>query len=87
MSQPAAVVLIPYYNSHDVTCSLSDADASTVHDILKRIKDSDALALGFDPRWARPEWLVITCLPVAPPHVRPSVVQGSGMSHDDLTHQ
>ena len=34
-----------------------------------------------------PEWLLVTCLPVAPPHVRPSVTQGAGMSHDDLTHQ
>jgi len=61
--------------------------AEVVLNILKKITDADALALGFDPRWARPEWLLITCLPVSPPHVRPSVTQGAGMSHDDLTHQ
>ena len=50
--------------------------------------DSSIETLGLDLRWARPEWLLITALPVAPPHVRPSVtMDGTGRSDDDLTHQ
>ena len=33
----------------------------------------------------QPEWLLLTVLPVAPPHVRPSVKFGAKASHDDLT--
>ncbi len=42
--------------------------------------------LGFNNEQdGKPEWLLITVLPVAPPHVRPSVKFGSKASHDDLT--
>lgn len=45
--------------------------------------------MGLSPEYARPEWMLITVLPVAPPQVRPSVsMDGSagGMrSQDDLT--
>ena len=44
------------------------------HEILKRISDEDCAALGFDPRFARPDWMVLTALPVPPPPVRPSVL-------------
>ena len=43
--------------------------------------------LGLDPKWARPEWLMVSVLPVPPPHVRPSVeAGGAAQSEDDLTH-
>ena len=51
--------------------------AERAHEILKRISDEDCLALGFDPRHARPDWLILTVLPVPPPYVRPSVMAGS----------
>ena len=53
--------------------------------VLSRISDEDALILGFDPRWVRPEWLVIKVLPVPPPQVRPTVIQDGALSQDDLT--
>ena len=42
-------------------------------EILRRISDDDCRILGFDPRYSRPDWMVLTVLPVPPPPVRPSV--------------
>ena len=62
--------------------------AEDVLRILRRISDEDAVALGFDPRYNRPEWMVCTVLPVPPPSVRPSVRQETGQrQEDDLTHK
>jgi len=56
--------------------------------ILGMISFDDAEFLGFDGRSSKPEWLIITRLPVAPPPVRPSVTMGSNIrQEDDLTHQ
>lgn len=50
------------------------------YQILKNISDADCIALGFDPKKTRPEWLIIKVLPVPPPTVRPSVqMDGSGI--------
>jgi len=55
---------------------------------LERIRDDDLELLGFDPRVARPEWMVLTVLPVPPVYVRPSITLESGFrSEDDLTHK
>ena len=55
---------------------------------LERIKDEDLELLGFDPRVARPEWMVLTVRPVPPVYVRPSITLESGFrSEDDLTHK
>ena len=49
-----------------------------VHEVLKRVPDDECLVLGMDPKFARPEWMVCTVLPVPPLAVRPAVVmQGS----------
>jgi len=59
-----------------------------VHTILKRISDEDCEAMGFNPRWARPDWMVITRLPVPPPAVRPSIMMDTvSRGEDDLTHK
>ena len=61
---------------------------SDVRERLENIKDDDALLLGIDPRVARPEWMVLTVLPVPPVTVRPSIILESGVrSEDDLTHK
>jgi DNA-directed RNA polymerase beta' subunit len=51
--------------------------AEKAHEILKRISDDECRALGFDPAFARPDWMVLTVLPVPPPPVRPSVLMDS----------
>jgi len=39
---------------------------SEVRERLERISDDDALILGVNPQVARPEWMVLTVLPVPP---------------------
>uniref|UniRef100_H2Z9D8 DNA-directed RNA polymerase subunit n=1 Tax=Ciona savignyi TaxID=51511 RepID=H2Z9D8_CIOSA len=63
--------------------------AERVHEIFKRISDEESDILGMDPRFARPEWMINTVIPVPPLCVRPSVTMGgtSARSQDDLTHK
>jgi len=60
-----------------------------VMEIFRKIREEDIRALGLDVTWARPEWLLVSVLPVPPLHVRPSIQMGggTGTSEDDLTHQ
>ena len=59
-----------------------------VMEIFSQIKELDCKLLGFDPKYSRPEWMIIQNLAVCPPQVRPSVsVDSSLRSQDDLTHQ
>ncbi|MEM2632712.1 MAG: DNA-directed RNA polymerase subunit A', partial [Nitrososphaerota archaeon] len=61
---------------------------SIVRARLERIPDEDLMLLNIDPKDARPEWMVITVLPVPPVYVRPSITLESGYrSEDDLTHK
>ncbi|WVZ51464.1 hypothetical protein U9M48_002610 [Paspalum notatum var. saurae] len=62
--------------------------AEKVLDILKHISDEDCHLLGLNPKFARPDWMILQVLPIPPPPVRPSVMMGtSSRSEDDLTHQ
>jgi DNA-directed RNA polymerase subunit A' len=55
---------------------------------LERIPDDDLRSLGLNPKAGRPEWMVLTVLPVPPVQVRPSITLESGeRSEDDLTHK
>lgn len=53
--------------------------------IFKRISDEDISRLGFSPQYSRPDFMILTYLPVPPPPVRPSV-QHSTRSEDDITY-
>ena len=57
--------------------------------LFKRLPDEDSLLLGFNPQFSRPEWMICSVLPVAPPSVRPSVKKEGQQprSEDDLTHK
>ena len=62
--------------------------ASEVRERLENITDYDSFVLGVNPEVARPEWLVLTVLPVPPVTVRPSITLDTGeRSEDDLTHK
>jgi DNA-directed RNA polymerase subunit A' len=55
---------------------------------LERIPDDDVRAMDLNPKFGRPEWMVLTVLPVPPVQVRPSITLDSGeRSEDDLTHK
>ena len=59
-----------------------------IRERLEKIHDTDLERLGFNPRDFRPEWLVVTVLPVPPVTVRPSIVLETGeRAEDDLTHK
>ncbi|KAJ3578974.1 hypothetical protein NPX13_g1594 [Xylaria arbuscula] len=59
--------------------------------ILKNISDPDLQDMGLNKDYARPEWMIITVLPVPPPPVRPSIsMDGTGQglrNEDDLTYK
>lgn len=58
------------------------------YEIFRNISDDNARLLGLDPRYARPEWLIVTVLPIAPPHVRPNVaLDALTRGEDDVTHK
>ncbi|GJT21720.1 retrotransposon protein, putative, ty1-copia subclass [Tanacetum coccineum] len=48
--------------------------AERVLSLLKRISDDGCLLLGLDPKYARPDWMIMQVLPIPPPPVRPSVM-------------
>lgn len=56
---------------------------------LEKIPDEDLRLLGINPPdVARPEWTLITVLPVPPVTMRPSIILENGQrSEDDLTHK
>jgi len=59
-----------------------------IRERLEKITNEDAEVMGFDIEVARPEWMVLTVLPVPPVTVRPSITLESGeRSEDDLTHK
>ncbi|KAH0969206.1 hypothetical protein GBA52_028931 [Prunus armeniaca] len=62
--------------------------AERVLSVLKRISDEDSQLLGLNPKYARPDWMILQVLPIPPQPVRPSVMMDtSSRSEDDLTHQ
>ncbi len=55
---------------------------------LEKIPDEDLRVLGINPDVARPEWTILTVLPVPPVTMRPSIILENGQrSEDDLTHK
>ena len=61
---------------------------SMIRERMERISDEDLEIFGFNPKAARPEWMVLQVLPVPPVYVRPSITLESGIrSEDDLTHK
>ncbi|KAJ7836355.1 DNA-directed RNA polymerase II, subunit 1 [Mycena olivaceomarginata] len=60
-----------------------------IYTTFKKMTDSDLHLLGLSDEYARPEWMILTVMPVPPPPVRPSIaVDGGAMrSEDDLTYK
>ncbi|KAI1720461.1 RNA polymerase rpb1, domain 2 domain-containing protein [Ditylenchus destructor] len=57
-------------------------------EVFKAVTDEECEILGFDPRFARPDWMICQVMPVPPLAVRPAVVTfGSARNQDDLTHK
>ena len=55
---------------------------------LEKIPDEDILLFGLATPYVRPEWMILTLLPIPPVTMRPSITLESGeRSEDDLTHK
>lgn len=55
---------------------------------LEKIPDDDVELIGFNSKFARPEWTILINLPIPPVTIRPSITLESGeRSEDDLTHK
>jgi len=55
---------------------------------FEKLTDDEVELLGMNPRYARPEWMVVSILPVPPVTTRPSITLETGeRSEDDLTHK
>ncbi|AGB15101.1 DNA-directed RNA polymerase subunit A'' [Halovivax ruber XH-70] len=61
---------------------------SDIRDWFEAIPDEDIEVLGIDSDRSRPEWMILTVLPVPPVTARPSITLDNGQrSEDDLTHK
>ncbi|MFC6787420.1 DNA-directed RNA polymerase subunit A' [Halobaculum halobium] len=61
---------------------------SDIRDWFEDIPDEDLEPLGIHPQKSRPEWMILTVLPVPPVTTRPSITLDNGQrSEDDLTHK
>ena len=55
-----------------------------VLNLFRRIDDDTVRAFGINPKFARPEWMILTILPVPPPSLRPAIKSESAKHEDDL---
>ena len=58
--------------------------------VFQHMSNDDIKMMGLSNDYARPEWMIITVLPVPPPAVRPSIKMDSGdgpSGEDDLTYK
>jgi len=61
---------------------------SDIRDWFEDIPNEDLEVLGVDAEHSRPEWMILTVLPVPPVTARPSITLDNGQrSEDDLTHK
>jgi len=61
---------------------------SDIRDWFEDIPDEDIETIGINAERSRPEWMILTVLPVPPVTARPSITLDNGQrSEDDLTHK
>jgi DNA-directed RNA polymerase subunit A' len=78
----------PYKFYKEIEGAHVELPPNEIREILERIPDEDLILYGLDSEVVRPEWLVMTVLPVPPLTVRPSIQLETGeRSEDDLTHK
>ncbi|MBI4052612.1 MAG: DNA-directed RNA polymerase subunit A' [Candidatus Diapherotrites archaeon] len=59
-----------------------------IREWVEKISVDDLKLFGYNPEIIKPEWFIITVLPVPPITIRPSITLESGIkSEDDLTHK
>ena len=79
---------MPVPKGEDTGMPPTPLQAEMVLRAFQRMTTEDCEKLGFNPKFARPEWMVCTVLAVPPLTVRPSVVMDDNQKmEDDLTHK
>ena len=59
-----------------------------IREWMEKIPNNDLLFFGYNTENLRPEWFVLTVMPVPPITIRPSITLETGIkSEDDLTHK
>jgi DNA-directed RNA polymerase subunit A' len=59
-----------------------------IREWMEKIPDNDLELFGYKQDTIRPEWFVLTVMPIPPVTIRPSITLESGIkSEDDLTHK
>lgn len=70
------------------TTTSKEFTAEDVLRIFQRITNVDMELLGFQAKWNKPEYMILTNMAVPPPCVRPSIIEENGQRReDDLTHK
>ncbi len=65
-----------------------DLTAHEAHSLLLKMRPEDMEIMGLSPEFARPDWMILTNLPVPPAPVRPEVsVPGQRAGADDLSYK
>ena len=86
--EAAMKIIAEWKDKTKETSTQLEFTAEDVLRIFKRITNEDMEVMGFNPTWNRPEWMILTVLPVPPPAVRPSIIEENGQRReDDLTHK
>jgi len=76
------------HRNEDTPEAKINLSAERVLQVFKGISDEDCEAMGFDPRFSRPDWMITQVLPVPPLPVRPAAITfGSRTAQDDLTYK
>ena len=88
-----ATIVASWVRDEDGEFDSSDKDMKLqftpemVTQLFKKISDEDINFMGYSNIWSRPEWMVCSILPVAPPPMRPSIkLDAQQRSEDDITH-
>ncbi len=59
-----------------------------IREWIEKIPEQDLMLFGYNPERIKPEWFILTVVPVPPITLRPSITLESGIkSEDDLTHK
>ena len=75
-------------DDNNINKDLTHISPEKVMQLFSKIPLEDCKLLGFDPKYSKPEWMIIKNLAVCPPQIRPSFSDDSSLrSQDDLTYQ
>lgn len=73
-------------NGIEIEESKLDMTSKYVLNLFKQMTDDSCNAIGLDPTFSHPKWMIMEAYPVCPPSCRPSVHQDNGQRmEDDVT--